>query len=130
MDIVKEISRLPNFGYVFWGDDGRVHIAVLSGHSAKKSDSYEWSDSILRTSSAMQKLYEQTELSVDDKKELARLMQKMYSLCETRKVGLFTMDEQEKYLNERSEDELKQIEQQVKMHLDCGTFYRDYIYGR
>ena len=130
MDIVKEINRLPNFGYVFLGDDGRVHIAVLSGHSAQKSDRYEWSDSILRTSSAMQKLYEQTELSVDDKKELARLMQKMHSLCETRKVGLFTMDEQEKYLNERSEDELKQIEQQVKMHLDCGTFYRDYIYGR
>ena len=29
MDIVKEISRLPNFGYVFWGDDSREHIAVL-----------------------------------------------------------------------------------------------------
>lgn len=40
------------------------------------------------------------------------------------------MDEQEKYLNERSEDELRQIEQQVKMHLECRTFYRDYIYGR
>lgn len=35
MDIIKEINRLPNFGYVFWGDDGRVHISVLSGHSAK-----------------------------------------------------------------------------------------------
>ena len=130
MDILKEINRLPNFGYVFWGEDGREHIAVLSGHSAQKSERYEWSDSILRTSYAMQKIYEKTELSLDDKRELARLMQKMHSLCETRKVGLFTMDEQEKYLSERSEDELKQIEQQVKMHLDCGVFYRDYIYGR
>lgn len=128
MDIIKEISRLPNFGYVFWGDDGREHIAVLGGHSVQKSDNYEWSDSILRTSDAMQKIYERTELSADDKRELARLMQKMHSLCETRKVGLFTMEEQEKYLCELSEDELKQIEQQVKMHLDCRIFYRDYIY--
>ena len=128
MDIIKEINRLPNFGYVFWGDDGREHVAVLGGHSAQKTDRYAWSDSILRTSDAMQKIYERAELSADDKRELARLMQKMHSLCETRKVGLFTMDEQEKYLNERSEDELKQIEQQVKMHLDCRNFYRDYIY--
>ena len=128
MDIIKEINRLPNFGYVFWGDDGREHVAVLGGHSAQKTDRYEWSDSILRTSDAMQKIYERAELSADDKRELARLMQKMHSLCETRKAGLFTMDEQEKYLNERSEDELKQIEQQVKMHLDCRNFYRDYIY--
>lgn len=127
MDIIKEINRLPNFGYVFWGDDGREHLAVLGGHSVQKSDRYEWSDSILRTSYAMQKLYEQTELSVDDKRELARLMQKMHSLCETRKVGLFTMDEQEKYLSERSEDELKQIEQQVKMHMECRIYYRDFI---
>ncbi len=128
MDIIKEISSLPNFGYVFCGDDGREHIAVLGGHSSQKSDNYEWSDSILRTSDAMQKIYERAELSADDKRELARLMQKMHLLCETRKIGLFTMDEQEKYLDERSEDELKQIEQQVKMHLDCRNFYRDYIY--
>lgn len=128
MDIVKEISRLPNFGYVFWGDDGREHVAVLGGHSSKKSDVYKWYLSISRTSYAMQKIYKQTELSINDKIELAQLMQKMHSLCETRKVGLFTMDEQEKYLSERSEDELKQIEQQVKMHLDCRNFYKNYIY--
>ena len=50
------------------GGDGREHIAVLGGHSSQKSDGYEWSDSILRTSYIMQKLYEQTELSVDNKK--------------------------------------------------------------
>ena len=128
MDIVKEIGRLPNFGYVFWGDDGREHIAVLGGHSSKKSDGYKWSGSILRTSYTMQKLYKQTQLSVDNKKELAELMTKMHSLCETRKNGLFTMDEQEKYLSERSEDELKQIEQQVKMHMECRIYYRDFIF--
>ncbi len=55
-------------------------------------------------------------------------MNKMHSLCESRKAGLFTIDEQEKYLNERSDAELKQIEKQVKMHLDCRIFYRDYIF--
>lgn len=128
MDIVKEISRLPNFGYVFWGDDGREHLAILGGQSAQKSETYEWYNSIIRTSYEMQKLYKQTELPIDDKRELARLMQKMHSLCKTRKEGLFTMDEQEQYLNERSEDELKQIEQQVKMHMESRNYYRDYIY--
>ena len=55
-------------------------------------------------------------------------MQKTHSLCKTRKEGLFTMDEQEKYLSERGEDELKQIEQQVKMHVECRLFYRDFIF--
>ncbi len=35
LDIIKEINRLPNFGYVFWGDDNREHLAILGGHSSK-----------------------------------------------------------------------------------------------
>lgn len=41
MDNIKEINRLSNFGYVFSGEDGSVHVAVLGGHSAQKSDGYE-----------------------------------------------------------------------------------------
>lgn len=128
MNIIKEINRLPNFGYVFCGDDCREHLAILGGHSSPKTESYEWAENIFDISYRMQDIYSKTDLSEADKTELAQLMNKMHSLCESRKAGLFTIDEQEKYLNGRSEAELKQIEKQVKMHLDCRIFYRDYIF--
>ena len=128
MDIIKEINRLPNFGYVFWGDDGREHLAILGGHTSPKTDTYEWAENILNLSYSMNKLYSKAELSDDDKTELARLMQKMYSFCESRKEGLHSLSEQEDYLSSRSEAELQQIEHQLKMHLECRAFFSKYIY--
>ncbi len=128
MTIMKTIGGLHNLGYVFSGNDGREHLAVLGCHSSPKSESYEWAENIISISYAMQDLYSKTDSSDNDKSKLARLMQKMHSMCETRKIGLFTIDEQEKYLQNRTDSELKQIELQVKMHLDCRNFYREYLY--
>lgn len=130
LDIIKEINRLPNFGYVFWGDDNREHLAVLGGHSSKKSETYEWAENILNIAYEMQRIYEQSNLSVEDKIKLAKLMQKMHSLCETRKIGLHSINEQEAYLNKLSKSELVQIEQQLKMHLDCRNFYRNSVFEK
>lgn len=128
MNILKEISRLPNFGYAFWGDDGREHLAVLGGHSSPKTATYERVQNILNLSGLMNELYSKAELSDDDKTELAQLMQKMYSVCESRKEGLHSLAEQEDYLNNRSEAELQQIEHQLKMHLECRKFFNKYCY--
>ena len=127
LDIIKTLKRLPNFGYVFFSDNGPESFVVLGGHLPENADNYEWKRSIISTSYSMQEIYKQHDLSAAEKCELVRLMQKMYSLCETRTVGSFDIKKQEKYLEERSEAELKQIEQQVKMHLDCQQFYRVYF---
>ena len=56
LDIIKEINRLPNFGYVFWGDDNREHLVILGGHSSKKSETYEWAEKILNIAYEMQRI--------------------------------------------------------------------------
>ena len=78
LDIIKEINRLPNFGYVFWGDDNREHLAVLGGHSSKKSETYEWAENILNIAYEMQRIYEQSNLSVEDKIKCAYRLNSAY----------------------------------------------------
>lgn len=128
MDIINEIRRLPNFGYVFLGDDGKEHIAVLGGYSTPKVETYEYPSNILYISDKMLNIYSQAELSVADKTELATLMKKMYSVCEARQVGLYSGEEQGNYINHLSSNEKAQVSQQVQMHKDCRIFYRDYIH--
>ena len=131
MDIVKEILRLPNFGYVFWGHDNKYHIAVLGGQSCLPPEKYdirlshEYIDHINRQ---MVNLYDKGELSDDEKVTLAKLMKKMMAACESRLPDNFTHAEQTDYLNGLTEDERSQIEHQVQMYLDCRIFYRDFIY--
>lgn len=86
MDIFNEIYRLPNVEYAFLGDNCKEDIAILGEYSALKEEIYEYSPNILHTSDKMRTIYSQTELSVDDKTELATLMKKMYSACEMRKA--------------------------------------------
>ena len=53
----------------------------------------------------MQKIYRQDSLSVDDKIELAKLMDKMYGICEARQAGIYTRDEQATFIDKLSESE-------------------------
>lgn len=133
MEVIKEILRLPNFGYVFYGKDNKYHTAILGGHSClppEKCDIRLRYEYINHLNNEMVTLYEKGNLSSEDKTYLAKLMQKMTNTCETRLEGNFTPKEQTEYLNGLTVDELKQIEQQVQMHLDCRIFYRDFIFKK
>lgn len=131
MDIYKEISKLPNFAYEFWGHDDRYHSVILGGHSCLPADKCEhqlcW-EYIHGVLNDMLKVYSLEDLSVDDKIHLAKRMKKMMSACFTRIPGIHTPEEQHEYIRHLTEDERRQIEEQIQMYKDCRIFYRDYVY--
>ena len=130
MDFKKEIwgKSLPNFGYVIEMDNGNCCVVVLGGQSSEKTEEYAFRDSIYHRNIQMQKIYHKEVLSDDDKKELAVLMQKMYSICDARKEGLYTWEEQSAFIETLSKTGKMQLEDQIQMLNVCREFYREFIY--
>ena len=128
MNLAKEILRLPNFYYEYFSDDGKLHLAVLGGNSCRTSEKVENLNACREYFRCMDCVYEKEELTEDDKRYLASNMHKIQSLCDSRKKGLHTLQEQENYLNTLQTDEIKQLEQQVKMYKDARQYYSEYIY--
>lgn len=130
MNIIKELwdRSLPNFGYVINMDDGRSCVVVLGCQTIKKKEKLDFCEAICRRNEQMQKIYRQDSLSVDDKIELAKLMDKMYGICEARQEGIYTRDEQATFIDKLSESEKAQLEFQIQMLNDCRSFYRDYVF--
>ena len=128
MDVFKEINVLPNFGYIFTDNIGKVHIAILGGHSCESTDFYEFVEMIIQTNSSMEQIYNKDELSDEEKVQLAKLMKRMHSICEKRKNRLHTLSEQRAYIESLTVEEKLQIERQILMHKDCRSFYRDFIH--
>lgn len=129
MDLIKEIwdKSLPNFGYVIDLDDGGQCVVVLGGQSIRKAENIRFREAICRRNEQMQEIYGQDVLSDEDKIELARLMKKMYSLCEARIEGLYTRGEQAAFISKLSEMEAAQLEAQVRMLKDCRQFWKEYL---
>lgn len=130
LNIIKELwdRSLPNFGYVIDMDDGRQCVVVLGGQDIKKEEKINFHEAIFRRNEQMQQLYRQEVLSVDDKIELAKLMHKMYGICEARQEGIYTRDEQAAFIDKLSKSEKAQLEFQIQMLNDCRSFYRDYVF--
>lgn len=131
MDIFKEIDKLPNFAYEFWGHDERYHYVILGGQSClppeKCTHQLYW-DSILLIHNNMEKVYSAGELSIDEKIFLAKEMKKMMNACFTRLPGIYTSAEQKHYIEGLTAEEQKQISEQIQMYKDCRIFYRDYVH--
>ena len=128
MELIKEIweRNLPNFGYVIEMDNGKRSVFVLGGQTSRCCGSYESVDFIFDVNEQMELLYEQTVLSDEDKKKLAMLMKRMQSLCESRREGLCTKEEQAAFIEKLSAGEQSQLEKQLQMYKDCRGFYSQY----
>ena len=132
MDFMKDIynKNIPRFGYVIEKDNG-MPIVVILGVSGveKKLDKYPFEDRIYSINRKMQDIYNQKDLSDNDKLQLIELMQDMQRFCEpqNRKV-LATRYEQEDFVNGLTENEKEQIKSQVQMIIDCGNFYSEFSY--
>lgn len=130
MDFMKEIwdRSLPNFGYVIEADNGGVYVVVLGGQFIPKGEARRFRDVIIRRNEQMQRLYGKETLTVEDKKDLACLMHKMYAVCECREEGIHTREEQAAFIDKLSVDEKKQLAYQIQMLKDCRSYYRDYVH--
>ena len=127
---MKEIwdRSLPNFGYVIESDNGGLYVVVLGGQSIPKGESRKFRDIIIKRNEQMQRLYGKETLTVEDKKDLAYLMHKMYAACECREEGIYTREEQSAFIKKLSVAEKKQLAYQIQMLKDCRSYYRDYVH--
>lgn len=130
MELIKEIwdKNLPNFGYVIEADNGEQYVVVLGEPFVPKSDTWSLREAIIRRNSQMQQLYRQEPLSDDCKRELAKLVHKMHSLCRYREDGLFSKEEQAAFIDGLSKSEKEQLAYQIQMHKECRSFYREYVF--
>lgn len=129
MDVIAEIlaKSFPNFGYVIYTDSGGECVAVLGNHSVPKGALLGFREAIVRINRQMQEMYGQASLSAEQKRELAQQMVKMRTICSCRQEGLYTIEEQTAFISKLSPSEKLQLENQVKMLMDCRKFYKEYL---
>ncbi len=125
MDLIKELNNLPNFGYVF-EKNNRLCLAILGGQSCQQIDEIQFGQAIIDLNSKMLQLYNKCNLSDEEKISLAKSMKKMYSLCDGRTEGLYSIKDQEQYIASLSDDAREDIALQIRMLKDCRKFYRVY----
>lgn len=126
MNLVKEILSLSNYYYEYWGNDGERHVVVLGKDPCRTSDAIESAESCKEYWEHMKSVYEKKELSEEDKKCLVKNLKRIRQLCQSRRKGLHTIEEQAKYLNSLQVEEVEQLLSQVKMYKDARTYYREY----
>ena len=129
MDIIKEINKLPNYFYSF-ESNGKLHCVILGGHSCMKSSKIELVERLLGLLDTIEKTYEKDNLSDEDKILIAQTMKKIQTFCDYRLENLYTIKQQEDYLNSLPKDALDQISKQVEMYQNARILYRDFVYGK
>lgn len=119
MNIIDELRKMPNLCYVFDGDDGKWHLVMLGGGSAKiiqnTEDYPEWKI-VDKLQMDMELLYEKENKTKDDIDRFRELYNKMLKYCTTRKEGTYTLSAQGMYIEACGDEEKKQIEKQIKMY--------------
>lgn len=128
-EIVKKINQLPNYLYVFYGDEG-YHKVILGGHSCLKKEEYENLNGAEYYFNRMKKLYEKENLTDDEKATIGRDMKCVMRICDYRVSKLYKIEQQEEYLNGLSKDSLEEISSQIQMYIKAREYHRNYVYKR
>ncbi len=127
--IIKELNHLPNFLYIYWEpSDENDHMVILGGHSSITRDEHTGVIDAMHCNFEMQDIFEKKILDETDKYALVRLMRRMHSLCDYRDSRLYSLAQQEEYLNKLNDEQLKEISKQIDMHKYVRDLYKDYHY--
>lgn len=131
MDTANEIIELfnrefPTLPYFYDGDDGLRRFVYLGGSKCKAEKELPYSYEHKHLFFTLGELYEYRPLSSDGVILTARTFKKLIASCGFRQEGIYTAEEQEKYLRALSESELCQIAEQVGMYEFCREIYNDY----
>lgn len=129
MDFIKDIynKNIPKFGYVIEKDNGKPIVVILGVSGVEKIGKCPFENRIYPINKKMQSIYNQKNLSDNDKIQLVELMQEMNKFCEPQDYKMLaTSYEQEAFVNGLNECEKKQIEYQLQMIKDCRTFYSEF----
>ena len=127
MDFMRDVfnKSIPRFGYVIEKDNGIDVVVVILGVSGvEKIGKYPFEDRIYQINKKMQSIYNQKELSDNDKTQLVELMEEMAKFCEPQDYKvLATRYEQEAFVNGLAVNENRQLDEQLQMLNDCRNFY-------
>ncbi len=126
MDFIKDIynKSIQKFGYVVKKDNGMDTVVILGVSGVEKIGNYPFESRIYQINQKMQAIYNQEMLSDDDKKALVELMEEMNKFCEPQDYQvLATRYEQEAFVKGLTENESKQLDEQLQMIMDCRNLY-------
>ena len=126
MDFMRDIfnKSIPRFGYVIEKDNGIDIVVILGVSNVEKIGKYPFEDRIYQINKKMQSIYSQKELSDNDKIQLVALMEDMDRFCEPQDHKIVaTRYEQEAFVNGLTENENRQLDEQLQMLKDCRNLY-------
>jgi len=126
MDFMRDIfnKSIPRFGYVIEKDNGIDIVVILGVSSVEKIGKYPFEDRIYQINKKMQSIYNQKDLSDNDKIQLVALMEDMDRFCEPQDHKIVaTRYEQEDFVNGLTENENRQLDEQLQMFKDCRNLY-------
>ena len=127
LQIIHELNHLSNFLYVYWEPrDEKDHMVILGGHSCMTKDEHTGVIDAMHYNFEMQEIFEKKELDESDKYTLVKLMRRMHSICDYRDSRLYSLAQQEEYLNKLSDEQLEEISKQIEMHKLAKDLYREY----
>lgn len=128
-EMIKELNNLPNFLYVFYGDDG-CHRVILGGQSSPTRAEYDNLDSAEYHFNMLEELYKKSNPTDDEKASMGYRMKRVMNACDYRISQLYTLKQQEEYLNNLDAESLDEIGNQIKMYIKAREYYRDYVYKK
>lgn len=125
--IIEELNHLPSFLYIYWNpSDEKDHMVILGGQPCPKKSDFIGIDTAKYYNLNMKKIYRKATLEEIDKYTLVKDMKKIKNLCNYRHTKLYTLSEQENYLNNFSNEPLEEIYEQIKMYKLARSLYKDY----
>ena len=117
-------KSIPRFGYVIEKDNGIDIVVILGVSNVEKIGKYPFEDRIYQINKKMQSIYNQKELSDNDKIQLVELLEEMNKFCEPQDYKvLATGYEQEAFVNRLTANESKQLDEQLQMLNVCRNLY-------
>ena len=131
MDFMRDIfnKSIPRFGYVIEKDNGIDIVVILGVSGVEKIGKYPFEDRIYQINKKMQSIYNQKELSDNDKIQLVELLEEMNKFCEPQDYKvLATGYEQDAFVNRLTANESKQLDEQLQMLNVCRNLYPKFSY--
>ena len=120
-------KNIPRFGYVIEKDNGIDVVVILGVSGVEKIGKYPFEDRIYQINKKMQSIYNQKELSDNDKIQLVALMEDMDRFCEPQDHKIVaTRYEQEAFVNGLTENENRQLDEQLQMLKYSRNLYPKY----
>lgn len=125
--IIEELNHLPSFLYIYWNpSDEMDHMVILGGQSCPKKSDFIGIDTAKYYNLNMKKIYRKATLEEADKYTLVKDMKRIKNLCNYRLTKLYTLSDQENFLNSLSNEPLEEIYEQIKMYKLARSLYKDY----